>query len=81
MKVCVKLFAAARQAVDRQSIEIELPQSSTIADLRRAIECDFPLLHAVAHHSRFAVNSQFAEDSTSIGPDSEIACIPPVSGG
>ncbi|MCL4201710.1 MAG: MoaD/ThiS family protein [Pirellulaceae bacterium] len=81
MKIQLKLFAAARQAVDRETVQIELPDTATVADLRAAIARQFPALDATARHSLFAVNNQYADDATALPPDAEVACIPPVSGG
>jgi sulfur-carrier protein len=81
VKIQVKLFAAARQAADREAVPIDLPDAATVADLRAAIARQFPALDATARHSLFAVNNRYADNATVIPPDAEIACIPPVSGG
>ena len=38
MKVQVRLFAAARQRLARETIEVLLPPGATLAELRRAID-------------------------------------------
>lgn len=81
MKVRVKLFAVARQHIGRDTIEVELPESATIRQLRSALIEQHPPLADVIPHARFALSSEYAADSATISPDSEIALIPPVSGG
>ena len=81
MKVCVRMFAAARQLAGAPTIDVELPAAATVAQLRAAILERFPNLQPLQHHLLFAVNTQYAHDDTNLGESDEIACIPPVSGG
>jgi len=81
MKVCVRLFAVARQLAGRETVEVELPSSATVLDLRDAVQNQFPELAHLIRHVTFAVNTEYAQDETRIPEDAEIACIPPVSGG
>jgi molybdopterin converting factor subunit 1 len=81
MKLCVKLFAVARQRAGCDSIQVELPASATIRQLRGAIVEQYPPLADVVPHARFALNSDYAADSAAIPPAAEVAIIPPVSGG
>lgn len=81
MNVRVRLFAATRQAVGCDAVELELPAATTIADLRGRLAERFPQLSPLLPHVLFAVNAEYAGDSTPIPTGAEIACIPPVSGG
>lgn len=81
MIVRVKLFAVAREKIGKPSIDVELPDQATVGQLRSAIVERYPDLSPAVAHSRFAVNSHYAVDSTSIPAHAEIALIPPVSGG
>lgn len=81
MKLHVKLFAVARQRVGREAIEVELPEPASVRQLRGAIAEQYPPLAQVLAHVRFAVNSDYASDATTIPPAAEVAIIPPVSGG
>lgn len=81
MKVRVKLFAVARQRIGRDTLEIELPDQSTIRHLRQALLDQFPPLASVVPHARFAINSEYASDATAVPAVAEVAIIPPVSGG
>lgn len=81
MTVRVKLFAAAKELVDRDDLDVELPDNGSVADLRAAIAREYPALETIARHAMFAVNADYANDNTKIRPGAEVACIPPVSGG
>ena len=77
----IHLFAIARQRAGRAVIEIDLPEASTVADLRSRLRDAVPDLASILPTARFAVDAEYAEDARPILPDSEIALIPPVSGG
>ncbi len=81
MIVTVKLFALARELVGRDELELELPDGATVADLRRELTTNQPRLGTLLAHAHFAVDSQYATDGTPIDSRSELALIPPVSGG
>ena len=81
MIVPIKLFAIARQRLGRDQVEVALETSAKVSDLRRALAEQFPALADVLPHIRIAVNSNYAADSTLIPAGSEVALIPPVSGG
>ena len=81
MKVCIKLFAVAKQRIGRDTIDVDLPEAATIRHLRSALIEQYPPLADVVPHARFALSSEYAADSAPISADTEIAIIPPVSGG
>ncbi|MCC7086078.1 MAG: MoaD/ThiS family protein [Pirellulales bacterium] len=81
MKIQVKLFAAARQWAGADSVELEMSDKPLVADLRRALTSRLPRLEQFGPQLRFAVDSEFADDDTPISAQTEVACIPPVSGG
>lgn len=81
MVIRVQLFAAAREKAGHDSIRIELSEPATVAELRRATAAQYPQLATILQHSLWAVDTNYAADSTPIRPHAEIALIPPVSGG
>jgi len=81
VKVNVKLFAAAKDLAGSDSIEIELAEGAAVADVRLAVEARFPSLSRILSHSLWAVDAEYAGQQTPINVSSEIAIIPPVSGG
>jgi molybdopterin converting factor subunit 1 len=81
VKVSVRLFAVARQLAGRETIELEVPEGSTIAQLRARLAAEVPDLADVLPHVLFAIGSEYAADEEPIFEGTQIACIPPVSGG
>jgi molybdopterin converting factor small subunit len=81
MKITVKLFAAMRDAAGADSVEIDVREGATIADVRTALIERFPEQRALLARVLFAIDAQYAGDTVEVPSQSEIACIPPVSGG
>ena len=81
MRIRVRLFAVARQAAGRDSIDMDLPEGATIAEVRRQLGAAIPQLSKFAGQLMFAVNAEYADDRAPVPPGAEVACIPPVSGG
>lgn len=81
MNVRVQLFAIAKQLAGRDAVELTVPEGATIAELRRLLAEAVPALKPVLPHVLFAVNSQYADETTAVAQGASVACIPPVSGG
>jgi molybdopterin converting factor small subunit len=81
MKVRVKLFAVAKEMVGRDELTVEVREGSKITDVRRAVETVFPALRSVTSHALWAIGAAYADEQTPVNESSEIALIPPVSGG
>jgi len=81
MQLSVRLFARARDLVGKPEVMVELPAGATVADLRRRLSVDYPALKSLLENSALAVNDEFADDSSLLPPGSEVALLPPVSGG
>lgn len=75
----VRLFASAREAAGRG--RDELP-GATVADvLRSACDRYGPGFAEVLATCRVWVNGESVPEQTRVGPDDEVAVLPPVSGG
>lgn len=82
MNATVKMFALARQVAGSESLVVVLPAAeATVADLRQAIAHQYPALAPLVARAVFAVNQEYADDSTPLPAGADLACIPPVSGG
>jgi molybdopterin synthase sulfur carrier subunit len=81
VNVRVRLFAVAKQLAGRDVISLEVPQRCNVSQLRARLAVEVPALAAVLPQITFAIDSQYASDDSMIAPGSDIACIPPVSGG
>lgn len=81
MIVHVRMFARARDLAGADTLRIELPEGTTVADLRSALSISYPALAGLLERSAIAVEGEFAEDSRMLSADAAIALLPPVSGG
>jgi molybdopterin converting factor small subunit len=81
MTVRVKLFAAARELAGAGEIAVDVGEGATVADVERAVLTAVPALDKLVSHARWAVDESFASPNTKIGANSQVALIPPVSGG
>jgi MoaE-MoaD fusion protein len=82
MVVHVRLFAVLRERAGTDSLELALRRGATVADAMRALaghERLGDLIEAMPVH--MAVNRDYATAATVLGPEDELALIPPVSGG
>ena len=81
MKVQLRLFAVAREIAKCDALDLDLPAGATIGHLRQALVAQLPGLAGISRHLMFALGTEYATDDTMIPDGSQIACIPPVSGG
>ena len=81
MQVSIQLFAAARDRLGRSSIQVELGDTATVAELRKRLTADFPDLADIVPRAMLAVDTEYARDDARIRSTSVVALIPPVSGG
>lgn len=82
MTVSVRLFSLLRERARRERIELQLPDGATVADALAALRED-PALGELLERLpvQMAVNRDYARPQTRLGPDDELALIPPLSGG
>jgi molybdenum cofactor cytidylyltransferase len=80
-RVCVRLFAVAKERAGHAELEIELIPGSKVADLRAALGKRVPALGPLLSTVMIAVDEEYAGDDVAISPCSRLAVIPPVSGG
>jgi molybdopterin converting factor subunit 1 len=81
MIVTVKLFARARDLAGRDEVRVELADGATVAQLRRRLAEEAPALGGLLTRCRVAVDEEFADGGAVLRESSEVALIPPVSGG
>lgn len=80
MKLTLLAFGIAKDITGSRFSEIELPEGNTVSDLRKMLASRYPVLKELAA-LRFAVNSEYAQESAILKEGDEVALIPPVSGG
>ena len=81
MKLRITFFAAARDAVGTDEVELELSSAPTTAELRQRLLSDYPDLRPLGHALHIAVNSDYASEDRVLADSDEVVCFPPVSGG
>ncbi len=81
--VRVLLFASARQAVGRSSLDWPVPSSGVLAEeLVRRLGAEFPKLKPTLRTSRFVRNGRYLGNGrTLVRPGDEFAVHPPYGGG
>lgn len=81
MRVRVTLFAVARELAGRSEVEVVVADRATVGEVRQALAAAVPALGDVLPHALLAVDAEYADDATIVTEQSELALIPPVSGG
>ncbi|UZR94606.1 MoaD/ThiS family protein [Chondrinema litorale] len=73
-------FGIAKEIIGKQVFDIDLPENSTVQNLKNMLFEQYPELGKLKSLS-IAVNNEYAESNYSLSTSDEIALIPPVSGG
>ncbi|HEX5705329.1 MAG TPA: molybdenum cofactor biosynthesis protein MoaE [Pyrinomonadaceae bacterium] len=81
IKVRVLFFGAARDAVGKEQIEVELESPSNAGEARAQLLSLHPSLQRFGQSLLLAVNQQYAQSDREISEGDELAVFPPVSGG
>lgn len=81
MTVRVLLFANFRELVGEKQVQVNLPDGSTVKELRKLLTSEYPVLFKAMDSALISVNRQFAFDEDLLPGDAEVAIFPPVSGG
>ena len=88
MKVVIELFGASRDFSDKNSIELDIKNNSTIRDVRVKM-LDYLDLNfkgnknfiKIVNSSAFCSNNNIISDNYKITNNEKIAIIPPIGGG
>jgi molybdopterin converting factor subunit 1 len=81
MTIVLELFARVRELAGQPSINLELPELSTLADVRRNLAEQVPEAATLLAKSAIAVNECYADEAVVLKPGDRVAVLPPVSGG
>jgi molybdopterin synthase catalytic subunit/molybdopterin synthase sulfur carrier subunit len=81
MRIEVLLFAAAREAARRDSIHVDVDPDARAADVIRAVGLAVPGIADLLPSCRLAIDQCYVSAQESVPETSEVALIPPVSGG
>ncbi|HEC84102.1 MAG: molybdopterin converting factor subunit 1 [Candidatus Parabeggiatoa sp. nov. 2] len=77
MAIIVKFFASLREEVGKSEVQMETPDSLTVAQVWAQV-CDNAPLPA---HVLMAVNMEYANQDAPVKNGDEVAFFPPVTGG
>jgi molybdopterin synthase sulfur carrier subunit len=80
MQLKILSFGIAKEIIGQLEYSVQLPDSATVSDLKRALTQQFPDFQKLAS-LRVAVNTDYADEAAVLHPNDEIVLIPPVSGG
>jgi len=81
VNVEVKLFAVAKQLAGAETVTVSVPNHATVLELRNAIGRQHTELRDITQRALIAIDAEYANNDALVPKDSEIALIPPVSGG
>jgi molybdopterin synthase catalytic subunit len=81
MRIRVVAFASAAEALGHRALDVEMAEGSRLADLRRRLEADHPGLAGLWDRWAIAVGGALAAEDAPLADGSEVALLPPVSGG
>ena len=81
MQINVLLFAAAREAAQSDSIQIDVAENASAADVLAELSQQIPAIQQLIPSCRLAVDNCYVSNDAIVGQGHEVALIPPVSGG
>ncbi|HEY1236663.1 MAG TPA: MoaD/ThiS family protein [Candidatus Binatia bacterium] len=77
----MKFFAILRERAGAAELSKELSEGSTVADLWRELQKDYPKLAVPGIRLLYAVNQSYVAADYCLREQDEVVFIPPVSGG
>lgn len=81
INVKVLFFATLKERAGVTHILIQMEEASTVRDLKISLASKYPQLSDLLSTTLVAINKEYADDSSVIPDQAEIALFPPVSGG
>ena len=81
MRLGLRFFAAAREAMGRAAMPLDVPEGYTVADLLAQLRAEHPAFGALPPNLMVSVNLEYQAPAHALGDGDEVAFIPPVSGG
>jgi sulfur-carrier protein len=81
ISITVKLFAAYQEAYGLSELVLQVVQGTSVAEVGDLVRAPYSALQALAPITRYAINLDFVDLTTSVREGDEVVLIPPVSGG
>ena len=80
MKIKILAFGITRDILGGSTVEMQIPATASVADLRAALYAEYPALQKL-NNLAIALNTEYASEEQTITEKDEVVLIPPVSGG
>jgi molybdopterin synthase catalytic subunit len=80
-RIRVLFFANLRDRAGIKSVELEIPEDTTVRSLKDLVVETYPGLKDSMDTAVISVNREFAFDESVVPEKAEVAMFPPVSGG
>lgn len=81
MNVRIKFFAMLRERAGVAEVSKEIEAGSSVADLWRQLQKDYPKLDVPGIRLLYAVNQNYVGLDHKLNENDEVVFVPPVSGG
>jgi len=81
MKVRIKFFAILRERAGASEVSKEIANGSTVGDLWRQLQEDYPKFDVPGIRLLYAVNQSYVNLDHKLSDNDEVVFVPPVSGG
>ncbi len=81
MRVSLRLFAGLHDLIGDRDVTIELPEGSTVGDLKTRLADEYPVIQPFLSTLVFAVNDDYMPFDQPLRDGEHVSLIPPVSGG
>lgn len=81
ISVKVLFFATLKERAGFKHIMLQMNETSTVKDLKNSLANEFPQLSDLLSTTLVAINKEYADETSVIPDEAEIALFPPVSGG
>jgi molybdopterin synthase catalytic subunit len=81
VRVKILFFATLRDRAGVKSLELEMPEGTTVRELKDKISAEYPNLKPSMETVLISVNKDYAFDEAVLPAGAEVAMFPPVSGG
>lgn len=81
MQIHMRYFAALREITGLREEALNIPENSTVAEVRAFLLKRYPQLENALARAVCAINHQYVTPETHVQENDEIVFIPPVGGG
>lgn len=81
INIKVRLFAAFKELIGKNQIDLSLPENSSVKDVIKILEASYPEVKNILSISKFAVNMEYRDVEAGLADGDEVTIIMPVSGG